>query len=280
MRKTLVALTFVAFVSSGTSYAQIFTGGTGGNTGGMGGGSLGGGGMGGSSFGGNSMGGNSFGGGSVGGSRGSSSGTFGSRTMGGGATRGQRSFGGRSGVGAQASGQVGNISGNERFLRGNRQGQFVGGDAASMQSFIGSLQAGQGRNNMGMGNQLNGGGRRNNGRNVNNEQQQGQSRSREERYRPTLRIGFDPPAPSPSRISDALTTRLQKSTRLEFVSPPQVAMSGRTAILTGEVATDHDRSLAEQVVLLEAGVSQVQNNLTVRQSDSDAAASAAPATSR
>jgi hypothetical protein len=279
MRTTLVALTVFAFVSGGTSYAQIFTGG-GNNTGGMGGGSLGGGSsMGGNSFGGNSMGGNSFGGGSLGGSRGSSTGTFGSRTLGGGATRGQRSFGGRQGLGAQASGQVGNISGNERFLRGNRQGQFVGGDAASMQSFIGSLQAGQGRNNMGMGNQI-AGGRRNNGRNVNNEQQQGNSRSREERYRPTFRVAFDPPAPAPSRISDTLTARLQKSKRLEFVSPPQVAMSGRTAILTGEVATDHDRSLAEQVVLLEAGVSQVQNNLTVRQTAESAAASAAPATSR
>jgi len=277
MRMTLVALTVVAFVSGGTSYAQIFTGGTGGNTGGTGGSGLGGSSFGGNSVGGNSMGGNSMGGGSLGGSRGSSSGTFGNRTLGGGATRGQRSFGGRSGVGAQASGQVGNISGNERFLRGNRQGQFVGGDAAGMQSFIGSLQAGQGR--MNMGNQI-AGGRRNNGRSVNNEQQQGQSRSREERYRPTFRIGFDPPAPAPSRISDSLTARLQKSKRLEFVSPPQVALSGRTAILTGEVATDHDRSLAEKVVLLEAGVSQVQNNLTVRQSADSAAASAVPATSQ
>jgi osmotically-inducible protein OsmY len=191
-----------------------------------------------------------------------------------GASRGNRSFSGRQGVGAQSSAQIGQISGNERFLRNNRRGQFVGGDASTMQNFIGSLQAGQGRNNMG--NQFFGGGGRNNNRNVNNDQRNGQKASREERYRPTLRIGFDPPAPVPSRISDNLTARLQKSKRLQFVSPVQVAMSGRTAILTGEVATEHDRALAEQVVLLEAGVSQVKNDLTVQQ---PAAAASAPATS-
>ena len=39
---------------------------------------------------------------------------------------------------------------------------------------------------------------------------------------------------------------------------------GRTAILRGTVATDEDRRLAEQLVLLEPGVAKVQNEITVR----------------
>ena len=40
-------------------------------------------------------------------------------------------------------------------------------------------------------------------------------------------------------------------------------MSGRSAILRGEVATEHDRVLAAELLRLEPGVGQVQNQLTV-----------------
>ena len=50
---------------------------------------------------------------------------------------------------------------------------------------------------------------------------------------------------------------------LHWESPAQVVMQGRTAILRGVVATEHDRDLAERVVRLEATVDQVQNLIAV-----------------
>ena len=50
---------------------------------------------------------------------------------------------------------------------------------------------------------------------------------------------------------------------LHWQVPAQVVMRGRTAILRGVVATEHDRDLAERVVRLEATVDQVQNLIEV-----------------
>ncbi|MAT73498.1 MAG: hypothetical protein CMJ58_28790 [Planctomycetaceae bacterium] len=61
-----------------------------------------------------------------------------------------------------------------------------------------------------------------------------------------------------SRMSDVLSSR---------VSGVTVAMEGRTAVLSGEVATDHDSRLVEKLASMEPGVSQVRNELTVQPDD-------------
>ena len=43
----------------------------------------------------------------------------------------------------------------------------------------------------------------------------------------------------------------------------QVSLAGRKAVLKGAVKTAHDRVLAEQLLLLEPGVSDVVNQLVV-----------------
>jgi osmotically-inducible protein OsmY len=64
-------------------------------------------------------------------------------------------------------------------------------------------------------------------------------------------------------VSQALSAVLTKPGRIQALAPLVVSMRAQTAILQGTVASDHDRDLAEQLVRLEPGVAQVENNLIV-----------------
>jgi len=81
--------------------------------------------------------------------------------------------------------------------------------------------------------------------------------------RASVQVGFDRPNAATPNLSQTLTARLEKSARLQRLSPVQVSLEQGTAILRGTVATDHDRDLAEQVVRLEPGVTAVRNELKV-----------------
>jgi hypothetical protein len=59
--------------------------------------------------------------------------------------------------------------------------------------------------------------------------------------------------------------------------PLAVKLQGQTAILEGEVATDHDRRVAEQLVRLEPGVWEVRNLLIVAAPPTRSPATASPA---
>lgn len=209
-----------------------------------------------------------------------SSGLFGSRTVGGttGVSAGTRTFsggtrGGTTGLGPGVGGpggtlagatqqneQVGTITGNERFLRGNRQGAFVGSDTADIanaQRALGSLITGGGplggiqglrSNNQDVNQGLNDRGGRSGQRIV---------------YRTSRQIGFRVNGPAAPELSATLTRRLQDSAQLLSTSPLQVQVQGRTAVLRGSVATEFDRALAAQVALLEPGIAQVDNQLVV-----------------
>ena len=65
------------------------------------------------------------------------------------------------------------------------------------------------------------------------------------------------------QVSSAIADHLGALPALHWQVPAQVEMQGRTAILRGVVATEHDRDLAERVVRLEATVDQVQNQIVV-----------------
>jgi hypothetical protein len=79
----------------------------------------------------------------------------------------------------------------------------------------------------------------------------------------TLTLGFEPAAAPASEVGSAIAERLLRLPALHFLTPVRVDFDGRTAILRGTVATNHDRDLAERVVLLEASVDEVVNLLTV-----------------
>lgn len=79
---------------------------------------------------------------------------------------------------------------------------------------------------------------------------------------PQLSMGPGP-LPAPSDAGAALSAMLERSTRIQKRSALSVTVKDNTAILRGRVATEHDRSLAAALVLLEPGIWQVQNELVV-----------------
>ena len=81
--------------------------------------------------------------------------------------------------------------------------------------------------------------------------------------RTTLTIGPElAVAPSP-QVNSSIAEHLGVLPALHWQVPAQVEMQGRTAILRGVVATEHDRDLAERVARLEPTVDQVQNLIVV-----------------
>jgi osmotically-inducible protein OsmY len=196
-----------------------------------------------------------------------SSGTFGSRSLGGTLSAGQRTFAGSGGQGVQNQAQVGQISGSERYVRGNRQpGQFVGADAADTSSFFSALSAG------GLGSGLQGQGNLRGGASALRQdseqgndfqgQQSGAGGRSQIPVRVRLQIGFEPPVRE-SAVAARLQDRYVRITAVEQLSPITVTMEERIAVLQGRVATDHSRDLAARLALLEPGISAVRNELIV-----------------
>jgi hypothetical protein len=78
-----------------------------------------------------------------------------------------------------------------------------------------------------------------------------------------VKLGFEPKFIPPSETGLAIAKRLRRLPSLHFITPVRIDFDGRTAILSGTVATVHDRDLAERVVMLESSVDDVLNQLVV-----------------
>lgn len=195
------------------------------------------------------------------------SGMFGGRNLGGAFSPAASQFmgtltgtgvGGRGGTVAgrtQQADNAGQITGSDRFLRSNRQqGQFVGSDAADIAGFIGALGAGRNQT-------IDAGSARRSQQTVNS---QSSMRAPQHKYRTTRSIGFDVPEKPSTEISESFQRHLEKLPPGRSLPGVTMEVQGRLAILRGEVATDRDRALVEQLARLEVGISQVQNELTVK----------------
>jgi hypothetical protein len=245
--------------------------------------------------------GSSFGSGMGSGGMGSSFGSSFGSGMGGG--MGSSGFGGGSsgmgGFGSQSGmGQFGSSSGQSGFVGVNQQ-QLSG------RGFVGAAQANgtgmnQGMSGLGGGMQglglsgsgMSGLGNRSSSmyQNPNESGQnpygQGNGRGNSVPVRTVVTVTFEPSPVAAPRFNSAAAKRLADLPAIHWRSSTQVEMRGRTAILRGVVATEHDRDLAERVARLEASVDQVDNQLVVA-SDSKKPAKASavgapgsPATSR
>jgi len=167
-------------------------------------------------------------------------------------------MGGVSGMTQRGDNSAGQVTGNERFVRGARRpGQFVGADNSDSTNFLSQLSQMQGQ----FGPQRN-----NNGANNPNRQQNNRN-SRQKTPRVELDVGFDYRTAGPTEQAVALQNRFTQSSRPSLRGRVIVNLEGRIAVLRGSVATEHDRVLAAQVALLEAGVSQVRNELQVVQTE-------------
>ena len=227
-----------------------------------------------------------------GGSGGSSSGTFGSRTLGSSTSAGQRTMAqgmSGSGLGTGQNSQsglgttAGQLNSSDQFLRSNRTGanDFVGTTAQQMQKdFTGAVQAGQTNTGSRNGTTGLGGTRGLNGltgmSGNRTTQQSGQfnqaANQNQTQIRSVLRVDIPVTRPDPNHVTAALVQRLTQVPSLHFQGPVQVDLVGTTAVLRGTVATQHDRDLAAQLVRLEPGVGQVQNEIVVAGSGNSPAA--------
>lgn len=187
-----------------------------------------------------------------------SAGLFGNRSVGTGATfsAGQRNLTGNRTTGDTAGGGA---AAGERFSRDNRQGQFVGSDSADFQNFLSQAARAGAQQGRGPGAQ---GGRGGQG---NFNQRGGQQQRRT--IRASLRVAFTYRQRSVGVVAATLSKRLSVSRHIRAVLPVEVTISNRTATLRGVVATAGDRDLAARLVLLEPGISRVENALTIAQSD-------------
>jgi hypothetical protein len=68
---------------------------------------------------------------------------------------------------------------------------------------------------------------------------------------------------APAGMQTQLAARLQSMVGRKDLPPITATLQERTVVLRGSVATAHDRDLAGRLALLEAGIDQVQNELTV-----------------
>ncbi len=180
---------------------------------------------------------------------------------------------GQAGQAGQAE-AVGQITGDERFLRENRQvGQMVGGTTAG----VGNL-AGQG-----------GAQAANVGRNVTrgatnvfgqrggfNPQQQfggwnplqnlGRNMGRagsQQALRVPIELGFTRPAATLGANQERLQSRLERIPQIRDMGDVRVQMDGRVAVLQGQVTTPQERELVARMLLLEPGIGDVRNELEV-----------------
>ncbi len=184
---------------------------------------------------------------------------------------------------------LGMIPSDARFLRDNREaGQIVGGTAVG----VGALrdqtgqtgQAGQMQGFQRTQTGFNMGGF--NARGVNqfgNMGQMGQlgrmfggamntrgARTREN-LRTSVELGFQAPAaPTPTVVSSRVQNRIARIPRIQEMGSVNVQMEGQTAVLQGQVASAQDRDLVARMLLLEPGISDVRNELTLAASNDPA----------
>jgi hypothetical protein len=83
-------------------------------------------------------------------------------------------------------------------------------------------------------------------------------------YPARLQVSFEHPGPATRTLSALLSERLRECPQVHAMGPIEVLLAGRTAIVRGVVVSERDRSLVQQLLLFEPGVSVVQNELKVQ----------------
>lgn len=169
---------------------------------------------------------------------------------------------------AAAPEEVGQVTGAERFLRGNRdRASFVGADRTETQNFVGSEQATMAgtivSSTAGITPPAD------SSRSINRPLK---TPTTTQMYLPRISLRSLPPlqprnqssqSATTRSISDPVAVRVAHAVKLASRSPIEVSVQGRTAILRGAVASEAEKRLTETLVLFEPGISEVTNQLTV-----------------
>ena len=173
-----------------------------------------------------------------------------------------RSFGPRQ-IGSGTSldnASIGVLGGGERFRRENRRrGQFVGADTFEQQTFVGSVQgATQPTGAL----SVTGITAASQGPSVASINTRRQRPTGNRIYDPPLVVAFDVPRKPANETIAVLSVRLARITALQGCRI-SLSLAGRTAVVRGHVEAENQKWLAEQLLLMEPGISQVRNQLLV-----------------
>jgi hypothetical protein len=230
---------------------------------------------------------------SMGGS--TSTGSFGSRTLGGstssnrtgrstGASSSSNSLNGITGQNGQngQNGQGGGLgaTGSERYIRGNRNGSFVGADSGdgAANSYSGMAGGANGMGGMGglggmMGNQMM--------MQAMRQGAQNQNQGNKQQQKLTVRTPFRVDAMSQPVLTTTFTARMQTRysnlPALQGKAKIEPVLEGDVLVLRGQVESAAARQLAEDLLSLEPGVGQVRNELVIAQPASTPVSVSVPA---
>lgn len=209
-------------------------------------------------------------------SSGSTSGQSGTNQATGGQTSATQSGGDAAATGTASSQQV--LAGSDRFLQRNQNpGQVIGADRAGVGNLLGTDQTtGQNGTNRGQQGQNRFGaggfgafGNQFGGNSLDSLAAYGALNSIANR-RAQLRMPVQldrnltlAGVVAPQIRVTNITTRMSRIQRLQQMGSMTVAMDGRTAVVSGSVATAEDRELVAKMLLLEPGVADVKNELAV-----------------
>jgi hypothetical protein len=131
---------------------------------------------------------------------------------------------------------------------------FLGGQAAATGGGLGGLgTAGMlgglgsfGRGNTGFGNQAS------------------SQNAAEPKIRFRITLGFSHPRPAGTKVSATFARRLSRIPQLPSARSVAVTMEDRTAVLVGQVDSEHEKTIVETLAMMEPGISAVRNELTVK----------------
>lgn len=123
-------------------------------------------------------------------------------------------------------------------------------------------RSGMGGMGMGMGMSMGMGGM--NSRGMNSQfGQQNNSRNSKATIRATVKVRFPHTKVPPARVAQTVSARWNRIPLPEKFNGVDLNFENGVATLTGNVATAEDKRMAEKLILLEPGVSSVQNRLEV-----------------
>jgi len=80
---------------------------------------------------------------------------------------------------------------------------------------------------------------------------------------PAYTLGFTPAPMDYKIVTTALSTRINRVSNIERLGTIQVNMTEGVAVLRGDVKTEHDRRVAENMARLQPGVKSVRSEINV-----------------
>lgn len=154
-------------------------------------------------------------------------------------------------------GEVGTVTGSERYVRGNRSANdFVGTSSRDLAGFVGMQQSAASSRVLPPVTPS---------RPITTRDANETARiPRSPIYDPHLTLSFPYKNPADQARATALSRRLQVCLANRVSGQIEVSLEGRTATLQGMVASESDRALVQRMLLFEPGVSQVRNELVVQ----------------